>query len=439
MSEKKVVRFDDAWARANKIVGSHPSLSSGNVVLIRDLLGKIRIALNDREGNVIPSPEEQAVLADALDSELGRFSPGRESLFMLASKMFAPDEVFNSPDVMWADPSHQSYRILDRYIIGSDWLRPPFDKSAAPVITFYGVKGGVGRSTAMAVLAWRLSQSGRRVLILDLDLESPGIGSTLLPDSQASDFGIVDWLVEDAIGQADEALIREMAASSSLGRGGAELIVAPAGGRIRESYSYLPKLARSYAEVVIDDRAETFGDRLHRLVGQLEAYHRPDVILLDSRAGLHDIAAISVTRMNATSLLFAVNAEQTWHAYKTLFQEWHAHFDRVEKFRESLKIVAAQIPETETLSYLESFQQKAYDLFSENLYVETPAGEESEFNFDLNDPEAPHFPLRINWSRSFQQFDPIRQPGAITEEQIAAAYGDFVKGVSLLAFGEVVL
>jgi CobQ/CobB/MinD/ParA nucleotide binding domain len=438
MAESQTVRFDQAWARANAFVSAHPDLDANHVVLIRDLYGRIRVALDDRnlQGG-IPGPEARRGLAESLDKELRVFSPGTSSLFLLASEMFAPDEVFETADTMWADPTRKTYRILDRYVVGSDWLRSPFETPAIPRVTLYGIKGGVGRSTATAVLAWRLSQAGRRVLVIDLDLESPGVGATILPAERAPDFGVVDWFVEDGVGQADEALLRDMVASSPLGAGGADLVVVPSSGRSRDGYTYLSKLARAYAELSGNlEEPSGFGARLHRLVLRLEEMVKPDVTLLDSRAGLHDIAAVAVTRMGATSLLFGVDSAQTWEDYRSLFQAWRLHFDRAERFREDLKMVAAQIPETETTTYLESFQQCSYNLFADNLYVETPPGEELGFNFDLNDADAPHTPLRIHWSRTFQQFDPVRRPGAVTDEQVRAAFGDFVRGVSLLVFGE---
>jgi hypothetical protein len=434
----RTVRFDEAWARANIFLSSHPALDASFVVLVRDLNGRLRIALDDRNPqHRIPDPQERQALAERLAEELGAFSPGASSLFLLASDMFVPEEVFEAADTMWADPALRTHRILDRYVVGSDWLRRPFEASQIPRVTLYGIKGGVGRSTATAVLAWRLAQAGRRVLVVDLDLESPGVGATILPSEAAPDFGVVDWFVEDSVGQADETLLRDMTAASPLGAGGGELIVAPSSGRLRDGYTYLPKLARAYAEIS-EDLAEPsgFGGRLHRLILSLEERMKPDITLLDSRAGLHDIAAVAVTRMGATSLLFAVDTAQTWEGYRALFQAWRLHFDRAERFRENLKIVAAQIPETETSAYLESFQQNAYDLFADNLYVETPPGEELGFNFDLNDADAPHSPLRIHWSRTFQQFDPVRRPNAVTDEQARAAYGDFVRGVGLLVFGE---
>ena len=43
------------------------------------------------------------------------------------------------------------------------------------LITFYSFKGGVGRSTVLATVAWILASSGRKVLAIDWDLDAPGL------------------------------------------------------------------------------------------------------------------------------------------------------------------------------------------------------------------------------------------------------------------------
>src|SRR5262249_16900156 len=43
------------------------------------------------------------------------------------------------------------------------------------VITFYSYNGGTGRTMAIANVAWILAANGRRVLVADWDLESPGL------------------------------------------------------------------------------------------------------------------------------------------------------------------------------------------------------------------------------------------------------------------------
>ena len=43
------------------------------------------------------------------------------------------------------------------------------------IVTFYSYKGGVGRSMALANIAFELSRKGLRILIVDWDLEAPGL------------------------------------------------------------------------------------------------------------------------------------------------------------------------------------------------------------------------------------------------------------------------
>lgn len=47
------------------------------------------------------------------------------------------------------------------------------------IFTFYSFKGGVGRSMALMNTAYRLAGWGRHVLIIDMDLEAPGVSSFL--------------------------------------------------------------------------------------------------------------------------------------------------------------------------------------------------------------------------------------------------------------------
>src|SRR5262249_32270779 len=56
------------------------------------------------------------------------------------------------------------------------------------IISFYSYKGGVGRSMAMANLAVLFARAGFRVLVVDFDLEAPGLESYLVagPDRESS-------------------------------------------------------------------------------------------------------------------------------------------------------------------------------------------------------------------------------------------------------------
>jgi MinD-like ATPase involved in chromosome partitioning or flagellar assembly len=62
------------------------------------------------------------------------------------------------------------------------------------VTTFYSYKGGVGRTMALINVALLLAEAGKRVLIVDFDLEAPGIPSFDLFRCAGSRAGVVDYV-----------------------------------------------------------------------------------------------------------------------------------------------------------------------------------------------------------------------------------------------------
>src|SRR5712691_4859519 len=62
--------------------------------------------------------------------------------------------------------------------------------------TFYSYKGGVGRSLALANTAALLVKRGRRVVLIDFDLEAPGLDSFEEFKSVAGKPGVVEYVSE---------------------------------------------------------------------------------------------------------------------------------------------------------------------------------------------------------------------------------------------------
>jgi MinD-like ATPase involved in chromosome partitioning or flagellar assembly len=74
------------------------------------------------------------------------------------------------------------------------------------IVTFYSYKGGTGRTMALANVAWILAANGKRVLIADWDLESPGLSRFFQPfmEAEANDRpGIIDLIRRYAWAAAD--------------------------------------------------------------------------------------------------------------------------------------------------------------------------------------------------------------------------------------------
>jgi hypothetical protein len=426
----KVVLFKQTLLTALEQVKQSGGISN-EINLVRDLRGRLRILLPGGKGDYKGDKETKLItLCRELSKSLGNYGFPPERMVLFSADLALADSPTLSND-RHSIHHEQGLNVflLDRQITGQDWLKESYKRTTStPRATFFGIKGGVGRSTALVIWAWRLAAQGKKVLIFDLDLESPGVSSTLLPTESLPDFGIVDWFVEDGVGQA--ALIeREMIGTSPLAR---ELLgeigIVPAFGRKEEEY--LPKLARCYADTPGENKP-SWGDRLERMVTVFEKSERPDIVILDSRAGIHDIAAAAVTRMDAQSFLFAVDSPQTWRAYSFLFSHWKRHPGLVS-IRERLQIVASMVPETSREAYLKRFREHSWDLFRDYLYDEAAATTADAFNFDLNNEEAPHYPLPVFWHRALQEFDPAESSTGIEEKTAVEALGMFMDAADRL-------
>ncbi|MGH3262741.1 MAG: KGGVGR-motif variant AAA ATPase, partial [Trebonia sp.] len=77
------------------------------------------------------------------------------------------------------------------------------------VITFYSYKGGTGRTMALANVAWIIANSGKRVLVVDWDLESPGLHKFFEPFLEESKVSATPGVIELINDYANEALNRE--------------------------------------------------------------------------------------------------------------------------------------------------------------------------------------------------------------------------------------
>ncbi len=314
--------------------------------------------------------------------------------------------------------------IADRLATEGNWAQIALETQGAPRVVFFSIKGGVGRSTALAACAWKLAQLGKRVLVLDLDLESPGLSSSLLSPERQPTYGITDWLVEDLVDQGD-ALLDAMIATSDLSRDG-QIYAVPAHGA--DPGEYIAKLGRVWIpKVHRDGRRESWSMRLQRLLQTLEARVQPDIVLIDSRAGIDEVASSCVTDLGANLiLLFSLDGSQTWNGYEILFKHW-LHSGVATQIRERLQTVAALVPELDPVAYLADLREHAYDLFLETLYDEVAALDDEGWSFDLASEIAPHQPWSVRWHRGFAALRSLHgRLAQVDDEEVRHVFGDLI-------------
>jgi CobQ/CobB/MinD/ParA nucleotide binding domain len=335
--------------------------------------------------------------------------------------------------------------VVDRLAQEATWETISSVISTVPRVVFYSIKGGVGRSTALAACAWALAESGQRVLVLDLDLESPGLSTSLLPTSRQPAYGITDWLVEDLVNNGN-AILDQMHASLGTQQRGGELIVVPSHGD--EPGEYVSKLGRVWMPgFTAEGQRQNWSERLQRLILALEQKHQPSIVLIDSRAGIDEVASACVTDLAAQRIyLFAVDSLQTWQGYRMLFDHWRLH-GVAPIIRERLQVVGALIPTWGDGAFAQATQQlreNAYSLFSGSLYDEAwpEADEDADglssppldfFNFDLPDRTAPHNPYAIGWNQAFAAIESLHDRLQATDpDQIKLVFGSLLTDLQVI-------
>jgi len=158
------------------------------------------------------------------------------------------------------------------------------------VITFYSTKGGVGRSMTAANVAWALASAGKRVLIMDWDLEAPGLHHYFAPflvdPTLGSTTGVVDALIDFLNGSVSSTIdIKSYAVSLNWEFSTGALDFVPSG---QQSASYSTLVSRlPWADLLRSKSAEDF---IAGIIGS--ASHDYDYVLLDSRSGYNEVSAL---------------------------------------------------------------------------------------------------------------------------------------------------
>jgi len=181
------------------------------------------------------------------------------------------------------------------------------------ICTFYSYKGGVGRSMALANVADRLCRHGLKTLIVDFDLEEPGLERFFPVDIPAArqNPGLLDLLISykqamsQPVGRSarDFQKLEQYLFTVYYGLpGGGSLHLLPAGVRGDEeqlsNYAYRLRTF-DWQEFYFDWGGELFFQWLAR-----EIDRRYDVALIDSRTGVTEMGGICAYQLADSLLMF---------------------------------------------------------------------------------------------------------------------------------------
>jgi len=443
------MRFDDSLPAMAKVLIEElgaASLEAG--MAVRDISGRLAFFIADTL-----QPQHMDHIRHRLAATLGPYA--RSDRVLAGATDLGADRILNDPGSLTLDVGGMRIRLLDRRLVGADWLRRPAPIAPLPPrFVFASLKGGVGRSTALAVAAAALAAKGRRVLAIDLDMEAPGLGAMLLDEGTVPEFGVVDALVENGFAPLDDTFLADLVGPSALADRHGRIDVLPAFGRrsLAHPGDVLAKLARAYAEDLRPDGTlATLLDQVRELVDRLADPRRYDAILVDARAGLHETTASAILGLGAYVFLFGLDEPQTFQGYEFLL----AHLARLtapngaSEWLERLTMVQGRAPLDDDLRA--AFADRCGELFEragltrskgQSTEVRLPAEPFHDVPWDndstnpLTDDELLPWddlslrrPLAILDDPRYSNFAPARRRDLLQEAVYRSTFGSFVDQV----------
>jgi hypothetical protein len=296
-----------------------------------------------------------------------------------------------------------------------------------PIVVFYSFKGGLGRSTILASFAIQRAREGERVCVLDLDLDSPGVGRLLAADAAGltAPWGVVDFLLEQSGGGSP---LSDYFHRCDRVAGAGEIVVFPAG-RMNEAYP--DKLARVDMEEAPPARDSGLAALLQRVRDEL----KPQWILLDSRTGISESAGRLLSGIAHLHVLLGTTQEQSWQGSKIVLDRLGKQRVLAGRPQAEAILVQAMVPPGEAGRVArEAFLASAEQEFTDRYYAEAGAGEEDAAMFwntrDMDSLDAPHVAVPVDYEPKLASFGDIAEvaetlcagPYAVVAERITGRF-----------------
>jgi hypothetical protein len=202
--------------------------------------------------------------------------------------------------------------------------------------------------------------------------------------------------------------------SDLIGDGGEPIRCFPAG-KINEHY--LQKLSRLDYELIARYTDQS-NSPLADLFAHIKREIKPDYLLIDCRAGLHDLGGLAVHQLSHANVIFGLDSEQSWQGLHCILRG----LGLIDSPPPCLLVQAMERPtlDARTKESRDRFLGKAYDVFSETYYAE---GEVP----DIDSQDDPHYPWPLAYNQSLAGFQTLQDVAELLTKDPYPAFAGRVR------------
>jgi MinD-like ATPase involved in chromosome partitioning or flagellar assembly len=236
-------------------------------------------------------------------------------------------------------------------------------------ITFFSYKGGVGRTLAATNFAVYLAKLGLRVVIMDFDLDAPGVDSKFpnfsLPKNQR---GLIDYILEFQREGKEPGPVSEILCSVPIDspRQQYSLSIIPAGDYLATDYS--AKLNELNWNLIFSperDGVAFFQVFLERIKSELS----PDVLVIDSRTGFSEISGLCTQQLADETVILSSLASESVKMTRHLAQMIReSEIAKQLKKEVETKVVVCRLPKPTNVDKLKAECCKRFGVDETKLF-----------------------------------------------------------------------
>lgn len=205
--------------------------------------------------------------------------------------------------------------------------------------TFYSYKGGVGRSMALVNVGVELARRGRRVLLVDFDLEAPALDTFGAFESKKPRLGIVDY-VHSYLESGHPDALDKYVHQCQVGAECKDVWLLTAGGSKSDHSSRMQHI--DWEDLYENQNGYLLMENLKQ---QWEDIVQPNYVLIDSRTGLTDVVGICTRQLPDAVAIFYFPNEQNLRGVGRVVREIRSEAEGSRKKDILLHFIMSNVPD----------------------------------------------------------------------------------------------